>query len=376
MSRLNPSAAAADPIPILGIAATPLVVESDAVLDELVFEAVSKALREAGIRKQEVDLSITASLDIYDGRSISSGLTNAASGGYLGQSYRLEGDAGQAIVAAAQTIAANDADVVVAVGVYNPEVSAPDRRAFVQQISNYGFEPHFDRPVALSAETVWGLHASYVLEAGLVDRDHLAALAADEISRGATSSRTTRTQAVSASEVLGSDLVNGPLTELMLPADATGAIAVVLGSLPRARRARTTRAVLTGWGQGSADTTPSGTWLTDPAAPTRRAAAEAYTRAGVTTPSDHIEVVELTAPTPALHAPVLDALGLDGPGAVVNPSGGVRSSYPGVANGALRLLEVVHALEHSGAGHGVAQSSDPLTGTIADTATVLVVEGV
>ncbi|MEY1673151.1 hypothetical protein AB4Z55_03135 [Gordonia sp. ABKF26] len=376
MTRLNPSAAAADPVPVLGIASTPLIPESDAVLDELVFEAVSKALREAGIRKQEVDLSITASLDIYDGRSISSGLTNAASGGYLGQSYRLEGDAGQAIVAAAQTIAANDADVVVAVGVYNPEVSAPDRRAFIQQISNYGFEPHFDRPVALSAETVWGLHAGHAVQAGLIDPDRLAALAADEISRGATSPRTTRAHPVSAADVASSDLVNGPLTELMLPADSTGAIAMVLGSLPRARRARTARAILTGWGQGSADTTPAGTWLTDPAAPTRRAAAEAYTRAGVTWPTDQIEVVELTAPTPALHEPILGALGLSGSGVSVNPSGGVRSSYPGVANGALRLLEVVHALDEGTAAHGVAQSSDPLTGTIADTATVLVVEGI
>jgi acetyl-CoA acetyltransferase len=148
--RLNPSAEARDPVPVLGIAATPLVAESDAVLDELVFDAVSRALREAGIRKQEVGLSVTASLDIYDGRSISSGLTNAASGGYLAQSYRIEGDAGQAVVAAAQTIAAGDADLAVAVGVYNPEVSAPDRRAFLQQISNHGFEPHFDRPVGSS----------------------------------------------------------------------------------------------------------------------------------------------------------------------------------------------------------------------------------
>jgi acetyl-CoA acetyltransferase len=376
VTRLNPSSTAMDPIPVLGIAATPLVSESDAVLDELVFEAVSQALREAGIRKQEIGLSITASMDIYDGRSISSGLTNAASGGYLGQSYRLEGDAGQAIVAAAQTIAANDADVVIAVGVYNPEVSAPDRRAFVQQISNYGFEPHFDRPVALTAETVYGLHAGHVLAAGDITAEQFAALAADEITRGSTTARTVRNHSVAALDVLESAPINGSLTELMLPAESTGAVAVILGSLARARRARNPRAILTGWGQGTGDTTAAGDWLTDPGRPSRRAAREAYARAGISSPSTEIGVVEMTAPTPALHAPILDALQLSGSGALVNPSGGVRSSYPGVANGALRLLELVTAMEHTGAAHGVAQSSDPLTGTIADTATVLVVEGI
>ncbi|MDN5748577.1 MAG: hypothetical protein L0H64_08715, partial [Pseudonocardia sp.] len=257
MSGLNPSAASQDPVPVLGIAATPLVAESDAVLDELVFDAVSRALREAGVRKQELGLSVTASLDVYDGRSISSGLTNAASGGYLAQSYRIEGDAGQAIIAAAQAIAAGDADLAVAVGVYNPEVSAPDRRAFLQQISNLGFEPHFDRPVGLSAETVLGLHAGRVVDSGELTEEELAEIAAAEINRGAAGPRALRAARVTAADVLASAPVNGPLRELMLPAESTGAIAVVLGSLARARRALHSRAVLTGWGQGTSGTTAS-----------------------------------------------------------------------------------------------------------------------
>lgn len=375
MRGLNPSAAARDPVPVLGLAATPLVVESDAVLDELVFDAVSQALREAGVRKQELGLSVTASLDIYDGRSISSGLTNAASGGYLSQSYRIEGDAGQAIIAAAQAIAAGDADLAVAVGVYNPEVSAPDRRAFLQQISNLGFEPLFDRPVGLSAETVLGLHAGHVVDSGELSEEQLAEIAAAEINRGAAGPRALRTACVTAADVLASARVNGPLRELMLPAESTGAIAVVLGSLARSRRALRPRAVLTGWGQGTSDTTASGQWLTDPAVATRRAAQEAYLRAGLSEPGEQVAVVELTAPTPALRRPVLDALGLAEGQAEVTPSGGVRSSYPGVANGALRLLEAVTWLEVNG-GQAVAHSTDLLTGTVADTATVLVVEAV
>ncbi|MCE3551125.1 hypothetical protein LWC33_06610 [Pseudonocardia sp. RS11V-5] len=374
MSGLNPSAAAQDPIPVLGLAATPLVPESDAVLDELVFDAVSRALREAGIRKQEIGLSVTASLDIYDGRSISSGLTNAASGGYLAQSYRIEGDAGQAIVHAAQTIAAGDADLTLAVGVYNPEVSAPDRRAFLQQISNHGFEPHFDRPVGLSAETAFGLHTGYAVDSGALTEEQLAELAAAEISRGAGRPRAART-AVTSADVAASAPVNGVLRELMLPAEATGAIAVVLGSLGRSRRALHPRAVITGWGQATSDTTAGGQWLTDPAAAARRAGQEAYRRAGLTEPGEQIDAAELTTSTPALLAPTVDALGLAKGDTAINPSGGVASCFPGVANGALRLFEAVEWLEENG-GQAVSHSTDLLTGPVAETATVLVVEGV
>jgi len=373
--RLNPSAEARDPVPVLGIAATPLVAESDAVLDELVFDAVSRALREAGIRKQEVGLSVTASLDIYDGRSISSGLTNAASGGYLAQSYRIEGDAGQAVVAAAQTIAAGDADLAVAVGVYNPEVSAPDRRAFLQQISNHGFEPHFDRPVAMSGETVLGLHAGRVVDSGDLTEEQLALIAAAAITRGSTRERSARTTAVSAADVLASVRVNGVLRELMLPAEATGAVAVVLGSLARARRALHPRAVLTGWGQATADTTASGQWLVDPAVAARRASLEAYDRAGLAEPAEQVGAAELTAATPALLAPTVDALGLAKSATELCPSGGVASCFPGVANGALRLLEAVEWLEGNG-GRAVAHATDLLTGPVGETATVLVAEGI
>lgn len=378
MTRLNPTAAVGDPIPVLGIGTTPLVPESDAVLDELVFEAVSAALAEAGVRKHELGLSVTASMDVYDGRSISCGLTNAASGGYLAESYRIEGDAGQAIIAAAQSIAAGDADLALAVAVYNPEVSAPDRRAFLQQISNYSFEPHFDRPVALTSDTVLGLHTDYVLRVGDMTEGAMAELAASLINRGNSAHHTLRGP-TNAAEVSAAPLVNGILTELMLPAEATGAVAVVLGSLARARRSLHPRAILTGWGQGTSDTTASSRWLSDPGMATQRAAREAYARAHVRCPAEEVGVVELTAATPALFAPMLSALELSGTTADVSPSGGVACCYPGLANGGLRLLGVVSWLERASAADrqiGVAHATELLSGSIADTSTVLVLEKV
>lgn len=352
-----------EPVPILGIACTPWVEESDAVLDELVFAVTSSALREAGVRKHELGLAVQASMDVYDARSISSGLTTAAAGGYLSDSYRIQGDVGQAIIAAAQAIAAGDAEVAVAVGVYNPEVSA-DRGGFVEQISNLAFDPHLDRPVGLTGRALLGMHAGYRVDAGEITEQQLAEIAVAEINRGR------RVGPVTAADVLASAPVHGVLRELMLPAESTGAIAVVLASRARSRRARGHRGTLTGWGQAGGDTTASGRWLTDPAASARVAAARAYRRAGLDQPAEQVDVVELTAGSPALVDPTAEALGL--PKGLVNPSGGVRSNWPGLANGGLRLVEALNALDSGG--RAVVHTTDLITGPANDTATVLVVE--
>ncbi|HEX4251694.1 MAG TPA: hypothetical protein VH008_27790 [Pseudonocardia sp.] len=362
-----------EPVPILGIGATPWTEESDAALDELVFVATFGALREAGVRKHELGLAVQASMDVYDARSISSGLTTAAAGGYLSDSYRIQGDLGQAVIAAAQAVAAGDVELAVAVGVYHPEVAAADRAGFVEQISNLAFDPHLDRPVGLTGTALLGMHAGHAVDTGVLTEHRLAELAAAEHNRAAEAG----TDPLTAAGVLASAPVHGVLRELMLPAACTGAVAVVLGSRARARRAKGRRGALTGWGQGGGDTTSSGRWLTDPAASARAAAAQAYRRAGVAEPAEQVDVVELTAATPALLEPVTEALGLAKlPGEVVNPSGGVRVSWPGLANGGLRMLEVVRALERrSGSGRAVVHSADLVTGPACDTATVLVVEG-
>lgn len=368
-----------EPVHVVGIAATPLLPEHDAMLDELVFDVVHRALRDCGLRKPDIGLSVLASMDALDGRSISSGLSTTASGGYLNDAYRVEGDSGLAIAVAAHAVAAGDVDIAVAVGVHNPETRSSDAaglRDFGEQISNLAFEPHMDRPVGLTAETVYALHSSYAVASGVADIDSLAATAAEEIQRGIGRPRAARRESVSPREVLDSRRVTWPLHELMLPAHTTGAVAVVLASPARAGRTLGRSARLIGLGHATGQYTWTGQWLTDPGAPTRRAAAAAYRQAGLASPADQVGIVEMSAPTPALLMPYLSALGVEKTACSINPSGGVRSSFPGLANGALRLLEAVEALEDSGSDVAVAHSVDTVTGTVSEDVTVFVLEAV
>jgi len=366
-----------DPVHVVGLAATPFLPEHDAMLDELVFAAVSAALRECGLRKQDAGLSVQASMDVLDGRSISSGLTAMAAGGYLADSYRIEGDSGLAIQAAAHAVAAGDVEVAIAVGVHNPETRSSDpvlRRAFAEQISNLGFEPHADRPVGLTAEVVYALHAASSAANGGPDTGVLAEIAAAEITQGAGRPRSARREPVTAAEVLGSEPVAWPLHDLMLPAHTTGAVAVVLASPARAGRCLGRSAVLTGFGHATGRYTWDTEWLTAPATTTSRAAELAFAAAGAD-PAD-VGYAEVSAPTPALLGGYLDALGLRGlAGKDVNASGGLRSAFPGLANGALRLLETVEELEYRGRGStAVSHSVDTETGLVSEDVTVLIVE--
>jgi len=368
------------PVHIAGIATTSWLPEQEAVVDELVYHAVANALQQAGLDRHEIGLTVTSSMDVIDGRSISAGLTNSASGGYLVDSYRLESDVGTAIIAAAQAIAAGDVEVAVAVGAYNPETSAAgaERRAFLEKISNLAFDPHFARPVGLTASTSYGLHAAWALERQETTIDRLADLAAREINTAIGSSRSMRTDRVTARAVLASSPVATPLTELMMPASSTGAVAVVLASMARASRLNARGAVITGFGHATGSYLESTDWLANPGASTAMAARSAYRHAQIHNAADVVDLVEFTAPAISLYEPLLAALGLSDemPMTAVNPSGGSAGNHPGLANGGLRLLEVVERLEATDASTAVVHSVDTITGTAVLDSTVLVVERV
>jgi acetyl-CoA acetyltransferase len=368
-----------EPVHIAGIATTAWLPEHEAVVDELVYQAVAEALGQAGLDRHEIGLTVTASMDVIDGRSISSGLTNSASGGYLIDSYRLESDVGTAIIAAAQAISAGDVDIAVAVGAYNPETSArgAERQAFLDQISNLAFDAQFARPVGLTARTSYGLQAGWALEQQATTVELLAELAAREINTATTSPRSMRTDTVTAETVLAAPLVAWPLTELMMPAYSTGAVAVVLASPARAARLSSRGAVITGVGHATGSYLENTEWLRDPGASSARAAHSAYRTAGIDNPADVVGLVEFTAPATSLYSPLLSSLGVDKdlPLGSVNPSGGAAGNYPGLANGGLRLLEVVERLEAGAADTAVVHSVDTITGTAVLDSTVLVVRG-
>jgi hypothetical protein len=259
-----------------------------------------------------------------------------------------------------------------------PEVmpgSGPHPDAFFDQISNYSLDPHFVRPIAASGTTLLAMHAAHALAHNEISIESMASVAAAEVNLGAERPRGFRAPTTT-NEVLAADSAAWPLTRPMLPALSSGVVSLVLASDARARRSRQIHARIRGCAMSGTPYTWNPEWLIDATAATRRAASRAYRRAGISSPASEIEVAEITALTPALHAPTVNALQLDSlDEKQVNPSGGVRSNFPGLANGLLRVIETVETLKNGeGSGIGVAHAVDYLLGTVSSNASVLVVE--
>lgn len=366
---------------MLGASWTDVGAEPRQQIDELVFDVCADAARAAGVRRHEIGLSVICSLDLYDGRSISSALESPAAAGYLNHEIRIEGDSIAALGVAATSLLARTAEIAVVVAVNVPEIGSTGERElgrFTRQISSYTFDPWLDRPVGMSADATLGLHAARAVDTGATTLPALAEQVAGEIRRGRERG-VGRRDPVGVEEVLAAPLVSAPLTELMLPAHQPGVGAVVLATEPRARRAPRPRARIAGWGTASGDPSHRERWLLDPAAGTRAAAQRAYARAGIGSPAAEITAVEMTDLSPALTSELLDALELrEAPSIAVNSNGGVRSRYPGLANGVLRLVEAIDALAEAapaaGPAKAVVHGADNLNGLVLSTATVFVLE--
>lgn len=362
---------------LAGSAWTPVGDDVVQQLDELVFETCSAALRDAGVRRHQIGLSVTSSLDLYDARSISSALTAPAAAGYLTDEVRVEGDSGAALLLAAAGLASGSTEYAIVVAVHVPEVGSTaerDVRRIDEQVSSYTFDAHMDRPIGMTSTVTLGLHAAAQVDAGLASFDEMAERTAADISRGA--GKRGRRSAATATEVAAAPMAVAPLTELMLPAASAGVGALVLASGAAGRRCPNPSARITGWGKATAPTTSSPEWLRDPYAATARARRQAYSRAGLTDPAGQVSALEMTDLSPALSGQLLTALELEAlPREFVNASGGVRSSHPGIAGGVLRVLEAADALA-AGPPDGIAvvHTCDDLCGLVSSTSTVLVLE--
>jgi hypothetical protein len=361
---------------VVGSAWLQLDDDNELQLDEAAFQCSAAAIRDAGVRRGDIGLSITSSLDLYDARSISNALTTPASAGYLNEELRTEGDVGAAMLLAMASLAGGQTELAIVVGLNFPEVGTTGESSIWklrEQVSSYTFEPIIDRASGLSAATTFGLQASTVASDESALR-RLAEATARDINRGANGGGGLRAR-TTADDVLADELVASPLTRSMLPAQSAAIGAIVLGVGVRALRTVNPLAKIRGWGSANGRPSFHPEWLEAPGAAAGSAAASAYKRAGLADGSS-IELAEITDLTPAVTDDLVAALQLGHlDGAVINASGGPRANFPGIANGILRTNDAVRAIAERPAGSlALSHSTDDLMGLIGSPNTVLILE--
>ena len=280
-------------------------------LTELVFEASSAALADAGLTRADIDGVCLAASDQLDGRAISSMQLAGPAGGYLKDEIKLGDDGALAFATAVLRIEAGTDRRVLAVSWTKASESSLETALGVNA------EPVYTRPAGAHP-----LVAEAAVTAAFLDRTGLLAPDGE-----------------------ASEFACWPLRHDDFPPLTDAAVALVVCEGPGA-----VEVAGLAWATEVPD--PTARRLT-PEAAVAAVAGRAAAEAGIVI--DGSVVVETTDRTPYRLAMTLAGLGLDS-NANVNPSGGLRVSNPVYAAGLERIAHAALAVR-AGAPVAVAHSS-------------------
>ncbi|MCP3976301.1 MAG: hypothetical protein GY720_17595, partial [bacterium] len=194
----------------------------DVDYSELVHEAVKAALADAGIGLLDIDNSVTAAMDFWDGRTIANMSTAEVVGSYLKSEARVCADAIGALIYGWTRIA--DSSFRVGLIVAHCKESAGN----LHDIENAGFDPFTERRLDADGDVVAGLMARSLETAKMLDLDEAAALVAAGRRVSSTHAELTPLEDADAAAIRSAAILADPLTVLDKAPPADGAAALVL----------------------------------------------------------------------------------------------------------------------------------------------------
>lgn len=346
-------------VAIVGVAQTRYEAAKDHLAyNELVYEVVAQLLRETGVKMAEIHSQVTASQDMFDGKTISSMSVAEVVGGYLNSEAKVAADGLQAVLyGAARVLSGSYEYTLIAAHAKESESHRP-------AVTVSMFDPFTQRPLGLHDAIASGLHAQrYLHVSGLAAAD-LAELSRRRHQDAKKNPLAQRAGDFSTKQILGSPQVAGPLREMMVSPISDGACAVLLASADKAK-AFGKRAV---WIAGMGNCTDA--YWTERDLGTARAlelaGAKAYRDAGIGDPAKDLDVAEISAR--CAHEEPLFAHSLrlfdgeaqqwmeqpgKGKGVAVNPSGGAITGNPTSVAGLTRLAEAYLQLSGQAGEHQV-----------------------
>lgn len=327
---------------------------------ELVRQAVTRALADAGVTIGEVDAIVLSNMELFEGRALPEMWVGEGAGGYLKPVMKIAtgGTSGtSACIAGYHQCASGLFDIVLVVGWEKHSEGATQTGMALT-------DPLWDRNVASGAVGNFALSISqYVAERGTSPSGggvtpEQAAKVAVKARRNAAKNPCAHLQMpdLTVEQVLASRMLADPVHLLDMCPQSDGAAAIVYAAEGQAEklcsRPAWVRAAVTRHDQptiGDLDRRLV-TMRT-----LRDAAREAYRRAGIVEPLKEIDVAEIYEPVSYAELAWYEALGFCAEGQAgrlidegvtelngelpVNPSGGVLSTNPVGASGVIRVAE-------------------------------------
>jgi acetyl-CoA C-acetyltransferase len=317
---------------------------------DMVFEATTKALRDAQMTIQEIDNEVTVSNDFWDGRTISSMAVMDACGAYEKNVSTVEGDGTFGVLYGMLRILSGSFGTTLVVA------HCKGSESVSSLITNGMFDPIYQRALGLDAVTSSALQArAYMAKYG-ISEEQCARVSVKNHGNAKNNPYAQLPMDISVKDVLASRKLADPIKLLDASPISDGAAAVILAGEKRAKRIAQNPVWIRGIGH-CADAYFLGDRDLAECTSLEAAAKKAYGMAGITDPPREIDVAEIYDAFTYMELLWSEGLGFCGRGEggkfidsgksgmggvlPINPSGGVLSAHAVLVAGLARLAECV-----------------------------------
>jgi acetyl-CoA C-acetyltransferase len=339
-----------DKVAIVGVAQTKYEEEKiDQTYMGITFEVVKKLFDDLGITPKDVGSFITSSNDFNDGRTIANMGVQDGIGSVRRSESRVSGDGAFAYVYAAMRVLSKEYDTVLVVS----HSKCSEGNQYL--INNSIFDPFFQRHLGLDQISAAGLMANMYMHKYGITIEQAGKVVVKNRKNALNNPYAHLQKEVSIQEVLNSPMIAYPLKQLDFPPFSDGAVAMLLTNEEKASSFTDTPVWLRGYASCTDAYYLGHRTMTDLIG-LELAAKEAYKIAGIKDPVKELDVAEIYDAFSVHELMSYEALGfckkgeggkfMDGgetqmKGNIpVNPSGGVLSSNPAMANGLVRVAEI------------------------------------
>jgi acetyl-CoA acetyltransferase len=337
-------------VAVVGFAQLPIVARDEhRMATEMLYPAVRQALADCGVERDAIDFQIAGSTDYMDGRPFGFVMALDVMGSWPArQDLHLEMDASFCAYYAWVRMQAGDCDTALVAGHGKLSEGEPNR------VLNLQLDPYYHAAIGLDPASTAALQASaYMARTGTTDRQFAEIVARNRAAGARNADAHVRT-AATADELQQAPWLVEPLRTGYVPPVGESATCLILAAEGKAEQLCDRPVWIHGVDHRTEMQTLGARDLSRSAS-ARLATEKALAMAGLTKATD-VDVVELSATTPAEELILCEALGLDARAArpVINPSGGPLCGHPIMMTGGIRLGEAFRQLSGRAAERAVA----------------------
>lgn len=320
---------------------------------DMAWEAVNKALCDAGLTIDDIDNVITTSNDFWDGRTISCMAVGDASGASDKNVSCVEGDGAFGAFYGLTRILSG------AYGTTLVTAHSKGSESVSSLITNAAFDPIYERALGADMITASAMQARIYMERAGVSSEQTALVSVKNHGNALGNPTAQLPMRITVADVLKSEMIADPLRKLDCSPVSDACCAIIIGEESRVKKAKSKPV----WIKGvsfCADAYHLGDRDLSRSRSLEAASKKAYSMAGITDPKKRIDVAELYDAFTYQELMWIEAMGIcdygkagallekgefDLNGAFpVNPSGGLLSGHPVIAAGLIRISEIVKQL--------------------------------